>query len=112
MNHYKIVGYVGEDYESNTRQVYYRNLEQQKNNINPFALTEPSFASFITQKNLERVIFNAELNHFLFYHANTLNAISIKEDVPDADHELFKQFLSLSDAKPRQEKGNAVGLQV
>jgi hypothetical protein len=111
MNHYKIVGYVSEHYESNTRHVYYRNLEQQgKNTADPFALSEPSFASFVTHKDLGRLVFNSELNHFLFAHANTLNAITIKEDAPDADHELFKQFLSLSEGKPKQERGKAVRL--
>ncbi len=110
MNHYKIVGYVTEHYENNIRHVYYRNLEQGKNTADPFALAEPSFASLATNKNIERLIFNSELNHFVFFHAKTLNAINIKEDDPDADHELFKQFLSLSKGKLKQERAKAVRL--
>ena len=39
MNHYKILGYITEDYEKDVRYIYYKNLESKtKTNNDPFGI--------------------------------------------------------------------------
>ena len=39
MNHYKIVGYITQDYEKDVRYIYYQNIDSKnKGNNDPFGL--------------------------------------------------------------------------
>lgn len=59
-NHYKIVGYVAEEYESNLRFVYYQNIEPKaKGQAELFGLTTDLWAKLETSKQLESLVFNS-----------------------------------------------------
>lgn len=59
-NHYKIVGYVAEEYESNLRYVYYQNVETKaKGQAELFGLSTELFTKLETEKQLESLVFNS-----------------------------------------------------